>query len=159
MSAYKRFFYMPRNGDLAPQLIDPVVEGSDGERGLFSGKTFAELKTKYPELEVCDKEHFYDLARQAARTPPEVIPQKEFDDLLGCLPPEDFVKGARDTESFKLCEYYTLDVTIICARIGDQYFKLRDRADMSHEDILEAISRSGLLSQIDADNECDSPSP
>jgi hypothetical protein len=145
MNSETLYFYVPGNDNLAPRLVDQVIEDASGvRRGVYSSKTLDELQAKYPGLATCTSGHYNELARQAARTPPVEIERGEFDHLLGCLPPEGWVNRG-DGESFKLIERYTLDITIICARIGQRYFKLRDSAELSHEDILAAISRAGLV--------------
>lgn len=157
----QRYFCVPGNTDVLgqPRVVDVVVDGGDGvERGLYSSATRAELQAKYPGLEVCTRDEYREQATAAARKPPVEIDQEEFDRLLNVLPPQGWTNRG-GSESFKLSEYYTLDVTTICARIGDRYFQMRDRAGLRHEDIVAAVAAAGLLAQPAPERDAESAGP
>lgn len=155
MTAEPRYFYVPGETN----VVDVVVEDGDGvQRGSYSSATRTELETKYPGLVVCTQDEYREQARAAARKPPVEIDQAEFDRLLNVLPPQGWTNRG-GSESFKLSEYYALDVTTICARVGDRYFQLRDRAGLRHEDIVSAIAATGLLAQPAPEGDAESSGP
>lgn len=74
------------------------------------------------------------------------ITKSQFWNALECLPPENWV--CREyTESFKMCEYWSGQITSIYVRIGEEYFTFRDRASMTHDQIV-AKTREGMPCQL-----------
>lgn len=77
-------------------------------------------------------------ARQIERfvSKPEVITKQQWWDMLGCLPPQDWKRYAT-SESFRMCEYTTSNITGTYCRIGDVYYSFADVDTLSHEQIIE----------------------
>lgn len=74
------------------------------------------------------------------------ISKEQFWDALECLPPQNWVRR-EFTESFKMCEYLTGQITSIYVRIGKEYFTFHDRASMTHDQIV-AKTRAGMPCQL-----------
>ena len=68
-------------------------------------------------------------------TPPQRITADAFFEALGALPPEDWQRRGH-SESFKMSEYYTGQVTTIYSRIGNNFYTFRDMASLTHEQII-----------------------
>ncbi|MGH8078495.1 MAG: hypothetical protein ACREPE_14390, partial [Lysobacter sp.] len=144
------FFYIP--GQLT--AVDQIIVHDDGTPlGGFNevsalarhaGATLEQLRARHPEGLLCSGAELSSQSDALAVLPPIEIDEERYQDSLDVLPPQDWVRRG-GSESFKLCEYYSGNVTSIFARIGDRYFELRDSASMSHEKIVASIEASGLL--------------
>lgn len=85
-------------------------------------------------------EQFYPLyhERQIERfvSKPTVITKKQWWDMLECLPPQDWKRYAT-SESFRMCEYTTDNITGTYCRIDEVYYGFTDVDTLSHEQIVE----------------------
>jgi hypothetical protein len=74
------------------------------------------------------------------------ITKEQFWDALECLPPQNWVRR-ECTESFKMSEYLSGNITGIYVRIGEEYFTFHDRASMTHSQIVEK-TQAGMICQL-----------
>lgn len=96
-----------------------------------------DLQKLYPSMQLMTIEDF-DAANNAQYTkPPVEITHKEFIDALYILPPLDY-QVSNGASSFKWIERLNQDITWIFARVDERYFKLANRIDMKHGDIVAA---------------------
>lgn len=108
-----------------------------GNKRSLGGRTLAELQEREPSMQLMTIEDF-DAANNAQyTTPPVEITHREFADALYMLPPDDSRTG-EGTASFKWCERLTNGITWIFARVDGHYFKMTNRIDMKHGDIVAA---------------------
>lgn len=95
---------------------------------------------KQPSMQLMTIEDF-DAANNAQyTTPPVEITRDEFTDALYILWPEDFTNTG-NTGSFKWSERLNPDITWIFVRVDGRYFKLANRTDMPHGDIVAACRK------------------
>ena len=135
MSNYNVFFVPGKHG-----IIDYALE-RDGVFVGAHGKTQAELAVEYPGIEVGDLTVVHAAQQTALKTAPVLITRERFVEMLEVLPPENWSRG-EGSESFKLCEYYSGNITRIYARIGKQYYEFMDDAGMPHAEIVQKIAAS-----------------
>lgn len=147
-------------------IIDEALwDGVDTFKGKYSGETLEQLRTRvrntymgekdgqavfvekvpYPTAEIMEWEEASKLyeAAQAAKYigPVSLITQDRFNYLLEVLPPEDWQRGG-SSESFKLMERLSGNITTIAARIGNDYYEFNDNARMTHVAIIEKIAKA-----------------
>jgi hypothetical protein len=124
-------------------IVDVMGKGEDGVlRSKITGETIEDLGKRYPGVIVGDLEAVAMATEQAMIRPPTRITRDKFIEMLEVLPPEDWQQrrgaaGVPSSESFKLVEYFSGNITSIYARIGGEYFEMLDRGTLSHEQIVE----------------------
>lgn len=59
-------------------------------------------------------------------------------DMLEVLPPLDW-RGTADSQSFKLSEMYSGNITDIFAQCGARYFQMRNHVTITHNEIMEKV--------------------
>lgn len=74
--------------------------------------------------------------------PWEEITEEEYFEKLECLPPEKWCK-CKGFEIFRMCEYYTGDITGHYVKAGDKYFTALRRTSTDYEVIANEIA--GLI--------------
>ena len=121
------------------QVIDGAIEVLGVVYGFYSGKSLEVIRKEHPTAEVVDAKQHQVEHEASLRTAPELITREEFIDALEVLPPEGWI-SRRGYESFKMCEYFSGNITSIYARIGEKHYKFRDCGDMTHEAIIEKIN-------------------
>lgn len=129
-----KVFYSP----VTLQVVDYVhpVTG----RGAYSNKSIFELDLGYPDVEVCEEMEAVQRIDEGSITDPVEIEQDDFTWFLECLPPLSWTNYGH-TESFKMSEFKTGNVTQITARIGTRYFKFNGMCNMLHENIIKKIKK------------------
>lgn len=135
-----------------------VVREAGTWEAMYSGKTLAELQCDRPNVILCTEAEFRAQANAAACTAPTEITPAAYREALDVLPPQGWTR-AGGTESFKLCEYHSNDVTNIYVQIGDRCFKFRDLGTMPHAQVIERVERSGLLAQPAMEDDATGMSP
>jgi hypothetical protein len=68
--------------------------------------------------------------------PAKEITEERFLDMLNCLPPSRWIRGA-DVETFHVCERLTENYVSWFIRIGDQYFECVDDATVDRSVVIE----------------------
>lgn len=86
---------------------------------VLSAEQFAKLESEY-EASLCDG--------------PEEITEAQWDWFLECLPPLGW-QMVQGIEIFRMSEHLRGDVTQWCARLGERYCKMHDRASMKPDRI------------------------
>lgn len=100
-------------------------------------RTYDDVKSDYPDVELLYVDTVIEMQERAYISPYAFpITQQEFNDALECLPPVSW-KRFSEHESFKLSERYSGNITTIYVRIGDEYFKFKDRISLPHLDCLD----------------------
>jgi hypothetical protein len=134
MSGRVRCFY-----SLANRRVIDITYG-DGI-GAYSLELFETLKVKFPDLQ----DGYYDDAVVEIEATNVVAPieisEDEFLERLCVLPPMHW-KATAEKETFKLSEMYTDNITEICCRIGNRFFKLLDRVTLTHDEIVAKVLRT-----------------
>lgn len=115
MKQVERYVAARPNGDVIDELIDGV--------GRHSQKTLDELSEKYGELQKMTLEAACDLKIATVVTGPKEITKDYYWQMLEVMPPCRWV-NVGNTESFYICEAYTLDVHSVFVRIGSRYFTM-----------------------------------
>jgi len=119
-----------------PQSIDGVAIGSDGiQRGLYSGETLEEISRRYANPVITDYEAFQAVHDSAWTSDPAPITKDRFNEMLDVLPPLGYIND-RSTESFKMIERESGNITGIYARLGESYWSFNGRDDMPHSEII-----------------------
>jgi hypothetical protein len=110
------------------------------EKSAIMGNTLEEIQQRYPGAQRMEKQAAYIAYDEAMRTKyvksPIVISAEEFDNALNVLPPMNWVRKV-GTESFKISEFLTGNITSIYARIGDTFYGLADDANLTHDQIID----------------------
>ena len=119
--------------------VEVVIEVDGQQVGRYSGKSLAVLRAENPGAELFTAADYAAKRAEALRTEPQEITEAVFQDMLEVLPPEGWINRA-GCESFKMCEYYSGNITSIYARIGENYYSFRDDADMPHNAIIAKIT-------------------
>ncbi len=130
-------FYSGGDQENALQAIDAVMIDSEGRLiGLYSGKTQEQLQVESGlEIRLAGAKTFEELRDACYTTAPELITESDFLNALNVLPPMRWGRWL-GVESFRISELYSGNITTIYARTPDgQYWKFRDNAYMSGEDI------------------------
>lgn len=134
-------FYVPgRQG-----IIDYAIQRDGVMLSQFGNKSLAELGLQYPGITVGDFDTVFAAQQNALKSAPALITRDRFMDMLEVLPPEGWARR-EGSESFKLCEYQSGNITSIFARIGKHYYEFMDDASLSHESILEKIAAASSTS-------------
>lgn len=108
-------------------------------RSAIARRTLEEMQAVYPGAQVMEKEAAY-IAKEAADRDryckkPTPITAKDYQYMLCELPPMHW-RGNGNTESFKMSEFTTGNITAIYARIGEQHYALVDDASLTHDEII-----------------------
>lgn len=117
------------------KIVDYVKED---QTGLYSGKTQAELESKYGPIQVMSDEEAVKLVEQAASTEPTAIDKDRFFDLLECLPPSKW-QTFPGAEAFHICERITYSIVTWCVRIGKEYFTFNGTCKMTSQQAVEVV--------------------
>jgi len=136
MSEFKEpVLYIPGQ----PGIIDIMKKSKDGTlRSWVNGHTVEQVQARYPGCVLGELMTVVADTEEMNRTPPFPITEEDFIKALECLPPEGWTnKGG--CETFKMCEYFSGNITAIYARCGTKYYMMRDHATMTHDQILAAI--------------------
>jgi hypothetical protein len=143
-------FYSPQFAS----ALDFAVQDEAGEWcSLYGRLSIADMQREYPGARIATVEEFEQHQINQACTEPEEITEAEYHDARGCMPPINTAQ-VLGSASFMLAEMYVASVTTIYAAIQGEgrtrYFKFRDRASLTHRQILARINRVLLGSAQDA---------
>ena len=143
-----RVFYTPTKLDpkfgcaICPQVVDMATLNDKQQLvGLHSGETQEQLILRYPGILV-GMSHDVQAEREAMmKSEPTEVSEDVFIEALECLPPEDW-HNKQSSESFKMCEYLSGQITSIYCRIGKRYFSFTDVATLTHDEIRAKVMAS-----------------
>jgi hypothetical protein len=130
-------FYEPG----ATGIIDVATADN---RGMLSGETLDQIRERYPTAQLMDIDEAYQQSASARHAKyvhgPKEITAERFEEMLNVLPPEGW-KRSTGSQSFKICERMTANLTAIFCEIGGRYFELCDDARNSHEWIVRECQK------------------
>ncbi|WP_426575602.1 hypothetical protein ACP179_01775 (plasmid) [Xenorhabdus stockiae] len=136
-------FYVP--GELWPVAVAILVN----EKYVTSGgQSLDQVKQRYPGCELMSYENAYRAINDAAKRPVERVSAAKYIDQLEVLPPLDR-QGDYGSESFKIREMYTGNITDIYVKIGTEHFTLRDHVSLSHSEIRQRV-RAFIETEIES---------
>lgn len=117
-----------------PLLCIDLVNPHTGRSETY-GHTLEQVQKEYPGAEIADLETWSLAKEQALCTEPERIDEDRFIEMLEVLPPQRWQMGRRanlyfggeisgeNAESFELSEHTSGRITLVCVRIGNDYFQ------------------------------------
>lgn len=114
------------------------VEGAWHTTACATSKTLEELNAHGDHWELVTVEEAQARFAQANYQPVSEINEARFMDMLEVLPPLDW-RGTADSQSFKLSEMYSGNITDIFAQYGTRYFQMRNHATLTHGEIMEKV--------------------
>ncbi|MBC3252430.1 hypothetical protein KGP26_29365 (plasmid) [Serratia sp. JSRIV002] len=107
-------------------------------RTMVSPKTLDELNTRGDYWELVTVEEAIERFIRKNYQPVSEITEARFMDMLEVLPPLNW-RGTADSQSFKLSEMYSGNITDIFAQYGTRYFQMRNHASLTHDEIIEKV--------------------
>jgi len=123
--------------------IDIIKDG----KGVYSGKSFYELKKEYPDLIESDHKDFLEHAYKMLITEPVEINEERYIDMLECLPPCKWNRGEY-TESFFMSEAKCYDIHSHFVRIGKRFFEFDDKRSLKHDEKIQKVFNSAAFYSI-----------
>lgn len=102
------------------------------------GKTLQDWQIERPEMVLLTWRKAEELMDRRARCAPELITKAQFWEALECLPPCGWYRGGF-TESFKMSERISGQITRIYVRLGSDYFSFADRISMTHAEAVRIV--------------------
>jgi hypothetical protein len=126
------FFQLGNNN-----VFDEAVDKGNGYVGLYSGMTLASAQAQGAQL--MTEARASQLVDASHIKAPKPCSKERFMDMLEVLPPQDW-RVMPDSESFKLQERTTGNITLIMLRIGDAYWEMEDMVNLTHYDICGKVN-------------------
>lgn len=112
---------------------------------MYGERTLAQLQEEEgSDVMVMDMEAAIQQINASHTKPPFEISEDRFDDMLGILPPQKWVRYKTE-ESFHVSERITGNIVMIFVRIGGRYFEMHDEATLTHEDRVKAAGITLLI--------------
>lgn len=96
------------------------------------------LLKEYPDAEQVSFEDGIKIIEDGHRRPAQEIDSEKFQDMLECLPPENW-HNLGHLEYFQMCEYWSGSITDYYARVGQRYFTFRDTAYLKGDKITKIL--------------------
>ena len=124
------------DGNLKGSLV--AIDGMHPDTGksLINADTLEDIQArdKYTEVQIMKWETYYDQEQEEAKQDVTATTEGRFNEMLECLPPLGWRNGS-GAESFKVSEMWTGDITDIFCMIGDNFYHLRDKKQLTHDEI------------------------
>lgn len=118
------------------RTIDYVRDG----RGLYSGKTAAELAQQYGgEVTEMTEDDAHELNRRSFQSEPVQITAADWDWLFECLPPARYRELPGRVSIFHVIERVYGDIVTWCVRRGAEHWKLNAPEATPHAEILARL--------------------
>lgn len=131
-------FYVPGK----PGIIDTAVVGADGiARSYYEGETLDQMQVRYPGAALGELGPVSEASEAMFVSVPVEVDEARYMEMLEVLPPMHW-KNQGVSESFKLSERTSGNITAIFCRIQGRYFEMQNSVFMSHEDIVRCIAVS-----------------
>jgi hypothetical protein len=121
-----------------PRSIDVALRDSNTWRGAYGGRTMEEMRDEYPGVELDTLAHYAETADSAWRTAPSEIDRERWYEMLEVLPPVGWTRDG-NTESFKLSERTSGNITAVFARVGSHYYEMQDDITLTHAEIIQRV--------------------
>ena len=123
--------------------IDIARQDATGEWVSVYGRppqNISVVQAHYPGARLGTFDEFNVEHDKSWRQPPTQVTEEDYWDALEVLPPVGYViQRASRTESFKMRERQSGEMTAIYARNGDTYWHMMDNINTPHEKIMEAV--------------------
>lgn len=100
-----------------------------------AGLTIDDIRTHYPDAQVASTQVAQAALEAAFCEEPVEVDWSIFMEKRDVLPPMGWVRRSY-CESFKLSERTFGNVTAIFVRIGKQFFRMRDRETLTHDEVV-----------------------
>lgn len=120
------------------RLIDNAVQVGSEWVASYSRKSLAELTAEYGEVRLMSISECNKGFEAHIISEPVEITETRFIEMLEVLPPLDLFNNGR-TASFKMSEMYSGNITSIFVRVAKRYFEFKDRASLTHAEILGRV--------------------
>lgn len=114
------------------------VDGAWHTTACATSKTLEELNAHGDSWELVTVEEATERFGRENYQPVSEITEARFTDMLEVLPPLDW-RGTPDSQSFKLMEMYSGNITDIFAQYGTRFFQLRHHVTLTHEEIMVKV--------------------
>ncbi|WP_337263703.1 MULTISPECIES: hypothetical protein [unclassified Serratia (in: enterobacteria)] len=114
------------------------VDGAWHTTACATSKTLEALNAHGDHWELVTVEEAQERFTQVNYLPVSEITETRFNDMLEVLPPLDWW-GGEHSQSFKLMEMYSGNITDIFARFGTRYFQMRNIVTLTHAQIIEKV--------------------
>lgn len=127
-----------------------ILDTFDVDKGVTSvfKKTLEQVKEEEPEAKLMTWDEWYSLhdswLESNILTPARKVDENTFYHMLEVLPPILWRSNEADnSESFAISEMLMDDIASFYIRVGDDYFQVNRRKDISHEDLVK-LCKSAL---------------
>ena len=148
------YFYVSEGEAYAIDNINTVTG-----RTNVCGDSYRDIKKRYPQAQLVHysvlEENTKKKYIKAYATP---ITATQFCDALNCLPPLQWHRSY-GSESFKMSEFLTGDITAIYVRRGDEYFTFNDHYSLKHHECLKRTEAVGPFRMDELPDEAYIPHP
>lgn len=114
------------------------VNGAWHTMDCATSKTLKELNAYGDYWELVTVEEAQERFARANYQQISEIDEARFMDMLEVLPPLDW-RGTSDSQSFKLSEMYSGNITNIFAQYGMRYFQMHNQCTLTHDEIMEKV--------------------
>ncbi|EDW9825518.1 hypothetical protein GTR05_004746 [Salmonella enterica] len=114
------------------------IDGAWRTTACAASKTLEQLNKHGDFWELITVEEACARFSEANYQPVTEITEERFTDMLEVLPPLDW-QGTPDSQSFKMMEMYSGNITDIFAQVGPRYFQMRNHVTLTHEQIIEKV--------------------
>lgn len=114
------------------------VDGAWRTTACAASKTLEELNANGDRWELVTVEEAKARFAAANYRPVTEISEKKFIDMLEVLPPLDW-QGTPESQTFKLSEMYSGNITDIFAQYRTRFFTMRNEVTLTHEEIIGNI--------------------
>jgi hypothetical protein len=122
-------FYTPGTPGII-DIIDPRTN-----KGEYSREDLEDTRKRHPQAEIGNFDEICAAQADFWIKPPVEIDEARYDEMLNVLPPADWVHSGH-TESFKMIERTSGNVTGIYCRVGEKFFHLENSITMRHHEIV-----------------------
>ena len=130
-------FYVPGR----PGIIDVAFKRDGVWKGGYSDETIEQIGIRYPGVTLGRLGPVCESSDESYKQPPVEIDAERYNEMLEVLPPEQWHGIGEHTESFKLSERTSGNITAIFCRIGERYFEMQDSVFMKHAAIVAACEK------------------
>jgi len=101
-------------------------------------ETLEQIQLRYPGAVLMTYDEAVAAHAEFMKVAPSEIDKERFFDMLEVLPPVNWVRHD-NSESFKMLERSSGDITGIFVRIGSRYFSMEDSTHLPHGIIVEMV--------------------
>jgi Asp-tRNA(Asn)/Glu-tRNA(Gln) amidotransferase C subunit len=140
MKTFTDPFFVARTPEFS--FIDFAVWNGVEYVSQIQQETLEQVALRYPGAEIMEYEEvkaLHDIAMVAKYVKPlKEVDEERFDEMLNVLPPAGWVRDG-STQSFKLVERTTGELTTIMVRYAGKYYEYTGSYKTRHADIIEYV--------------------